>query len=45
MINHDKYVILAIIELVRELAISNMQNKFEQDTWKTWQIIVPTRKC
>ena len=46
MINHDKYVILAIIELVRELAISNMQNKFEQDNWKTIvQIIVPTRKC
>ena len=23
-----------MIELVREMVISNMQNKFEQDTWK-----------
>ena len=28
-------IFLPIIKLVRELFISNMQNKFEQDTWKT----------
>ena len=35
----------AIIQLVRELPIrpSNMQNKFEEDTWNTFQIIAPTR--
>ena len=33
----------AIIELVRELVISNMHNKFEKDTWKTFQVIAPTR--
>ena len=26
----------AIIELVRELVISNMHNKFEKDMWKTF---------
>ena len=30
-------------ELVRELVISNMHNKFEKDTWKTFQVIAPTR--
>ena len=33
----------AIIELVRELVISNMHNKFEKDTWKFFQVIAPTR--
>ena len=33
----------AIIELVREVVISNMHNKFEKDTWKTFQVIAPTR--
>ena len=33
----------AIIELVRELVISNMHNRFEDDTWKTFQVIAPTR--
>ena len=33
----------AIIELVQELLISNMQNKFEEDMWKTFQVIAPTR--
>ena len=28
-------IISAIIELFWELVISNMQNKFEQNTWKT----------
>ena len=31
----------AIIELVRALLISNMHNKFEKDTWKTFQVISP----
>ena len=31
----------AIIELVRELVISNMHNKFEKDMWKTFQVIGP----
>ena len=33
----------AIIELVQELLISNMHNKFEEDMWKTFQVIAPTR--
>ena len=33
----------ANIELVRELVISNMHKKFEKDTWKTFQVIAPTR--
>ena len=37
--NRNKSAILiffsAIIELVRELLISNMHHKFEEDTWKT----------
>ena len=44
--NLDKSAILnifsAIIEHVRELLISNMHNKFEQDTRKTFQVITPT---
>ena len=28
---------------VRELVISNMHNKFEKDTWETFQVIAPTR--
>ena len=35
----------AIIELVREVVISNMQNKFGKETWKTFQDIAPTSKC
>ena len=27
----------------RELLITNMHNKFQQDTWKTFQVITPTR--
>ena len=46
VISRDKSVIFfsAIIELVWELVISNMHNKFQQDTWTTLQVIVPTRK-
>ena len=33
----------AIIEHVQELLISNMHNKFEEDMWKTFQVIAPTR--
>ena len=33
----------AIIELVQELLISNMHNKFEEDMWKTFQVIPPKR--
>ena len=33
---------LAVIELVRELLINNMHNKFEQDKWKTFHVIAPT---
>ena len=32
-----------MIELVRELVISNMHDRFEDDTWKTFQVIAPTR--
>ena len=32
---------LAIIELVRELVISNMHNKFGKDTWKTFKLSRP----
>ena len=35
----------AIIELILELLISNMHNKFEEDTWTTFQVIAPTSKC
>ena len=44
--NRNKSAILnlfsAIIEIVRELFISSMHNKFEEDTWKTFQVIAPT---
>ena len=47
--NRNKSAILnffpAIIELVREVVISNMQNKFGKETWKTFQVIAPTSKC
>ena len=47
--NRHKSAILnffsAIIELVREVVISNMQNKFGKETWKTFQVIAPTSKC
>ena len=33
----------AIINLVRELVICNIHNKFGKDTWKTFQVIAPTR--
>ena len=39
--NQPFWFFSAIIELIRELVISNIQNKFEQDTWKTCQVIVP----
>ena len=42
-INRPFFFFSAIIELVRELVISNMHNKFEKDTWKTFQVIAPTR--
>ena len=42
-INRPFFFFPAIIELVRELVISNMHNKFEKDTWKTFQVIAPTR--
>ena len=49
MKNRNKSAILnffpAIIELVREVVISNMQNKFGKETWKTFQVIAPTSKC
>ena len=32
-----------IIELVQELLISNMHKQFEEDMWKTFQLIAPTR--
>ena len=35
-------IISAIIELVQELVICNMRNKFGKDTF---QVIVPTSKC
>ena len=41
---HDQLVIwifLTIIELVWELIISSMQNKFQHNTWKTLQVIAP----
>ena len=41
-INRPFFFFSAIIELVRELVISNMHNKFEKDTWKTFQVIAPT---
>ena len=42
-INRPFFFFLAIIELVRELVISNMHSKFENDMWKTFQVIAPTR--
>ena len=33
----------AIIELLQELLISNLHNQFEEDMWKTFQVIAPTR--
>ena len=32
-----------IIELVRELVISNIGYQFGKDTWKTFHVIAPTR--
>ena len=47
--NRNKSAILqffsAMIEVVRELVICNVHNKFGKDTWKTFQVIVPTNKC
>ena len=43
--NRNKSAILKffidIIKLVQELLISNMHNKFEENTWKTFQVIGP----
>ena len=33
----------AIIELVRELDITNMHNKFRKDTWTTFHAVAPRR--
>ena len=45
--NRNKSTILiflmAIIELVQELLISNMHNKLEEDTCENVEVIVPTR--
>ena len=35
------FFFFAIIELVRELLISNMHYKFEEDTWKDFKVIAP----
>ena len=37
--------ISAVIEVVRELVISSMHKKLEQDTRNTCHVIVPTSKC
>ena len=37
------YFFPAIIELVRKLVINNMHNKSEEDTCKTFELIVSTR--
>ena len=42
-INRPFFFFSAIIELVQELLISNMHNQFEEDMWKTFQLIAPTR--
>ena len=42
-INRPFFFFLAIIELVQELLISNMHKQFEEDMWKTFQLIAPTR--
>ena len=34
-------VFSAVIEIVRKLLISHMQNNFEQDQWKTFHDIAP----
>ena len=43
--NCNKSAILNFFEATiknRELAISNIPNKFEEDTWKTFEVISPT---
>ena len=40
-INRPIWIFSAIIELLLELVISNMHNKFEQDTWTTFEFIAP----
>ena len=44
--NHNKSAIFfffsAIIELVQELLISNIHNKFKENMWKKFQVIAPT---
>ena len=42
-INRPFRLFFTKIEIVQELLISNMHNKFEQDTWKTVHVIAPTR--
>ena len=42
-INRPFFFFSAIIELVQELLISSMHNQFEEDMWKTFQLIAPTR--
>ena len=41
-INRPFFFFSAIIELVQELLISNIHNKFEENMWKTFQVIAPT---
>ena len=42
-INRPFEIFSAIIELAQELLINNKHNKFEENTWKTFQVIAPTR--
>ena len=42
-INRPFFFFSAIIELVQELLINNIHNKFEENMWKTFQVIAPTR--
>ena len=42
-INRPFWIFLALIQLVRELVICNTNNKFGENTWKTFQVIAPTR--
>ena len=41
-INRPFFFFSAIIELVQELLISDIHNKFEENMWKTFQVIAPT---
>ena len=43
--DYNRKFFSAITKRVQDLFTSKMQNKFEKDSWKTFQVIVPTRKC